>query len=147
MLRAVLDPGVLIAALLSSEGAPADLLLAWRSGAFDLLLSRQLLDELVGVLLRPKFRRYTSEVDAVAYTELLRRGGVRLEDPPPELGLTADPGDDYLVALARAAKADALVSGDRHLLALAEVAHPPVPTPRQFLERLESRRPPGRSGR
>ena len=29
--------------------------------------------------------------------------------------MTADPDDDYLVALAREAKADFLVSGDRHL--------------------------------
>ncbi len=51
-------------------------------------------------------------------------------------GLTADPDDDYLVALARAAGADYLVSGDRHLLELTD-PEPPVLTPREFLALLE----------
>jgi predicted nucleic acid-binding protein len=57
------------------------------------------------------------------------------DDPPASPGLTSDPGDDYLVALARHAGADAIVSGDRHLLELPE-AMPPVLAPRQFLEQL-----------
>lgn len=136
MLRAVFDPGVLIAALLSADGAPARLLLAWRAGAFDLVVSRQLLDELSRVLARPKFRSYVSLEESAIYVDLLRRGGVPLDDPPPEIGLTPDPGDDYLVALAPAAGALALVSGDRHLLDL-ESPSPPVLSPRQFLARLQ----------
>lgn len=45
------------------------------------------------------------------------------------------PDDDYLIALARIANADYLVSGDRHLLDLAE-PNPPVLTSRQFLDLL-----------
>ena len=52
-------------------------------------------------------------------------------------GLTPDPGDDYLVALARAAKVHVLVSGDPHLSELKQ-ARPPVLTPRAFLRRLAS---------
>jgi hypothetical protein len=58
-----------------------------------------------------------------------------IDDPPAQPGLSADPGDDYLVTLARAGNADYLVSGDRHLFDLAD-PNPPVLTPRQFLERL-----------
>jgi predicted nucleic acid-binding protein len=50
--------------------------------------------------------------------------------------VTADPDDDYLVALAVAAGADALVSGDVHLTELVD-APVIVLTPRQVLERLE----------
>jgi predicted nucleic acid-binding protein len=45
-----------------------------------------------------------------------------------------DPEDEYLIALARAAHADALVSGDPHLLRLREII--PAITARQFLEAL-----------
>jgi hypothetical protein len=45
------------------------------------------------------------------------------------------PGDDYLVALARAARVDALVTGDRDLLEL-EDAGVAVITPRELIERL-----------
>lgn len=51
--------------------------------------------------------------------------------------LSPDPDDDYLIALARVAGADYLVSGDRHLLDLAD-PDPPVLTPRQFLRLLGS---------
>jgi predicted nucleic acid-binding protein len=47
---------------------------------------------------------------------------------------SADPGDDYLLALAEREHAF-LVSGDRHVLAFAEEL--PVQSARNFLERLE----------
>jgi putative PIN family toxin of toxin-antitoxin system len=133
--RVVLDPGVLIAAVLSPAGAPAELLLAWRSGSFDLLVSPRLLQELDDVLSRSKSRRYLSVVDGQRYVEVFRRAGTLVEDPPPEAGLTPDPGDDYLMALARRARAHFLVSGDQHLTALRGTT-PPVLPPRQFLARL-----------
>ncbi|MFX8385659.1 PIN domain-containing protein, partial [Acinetobacter baumannii] len=45
MIRAVLDPGVLVAALLSSQGAPAQLLRLLVKGHFQLVLSPKLLEE------------------------------------------------------------------------------------------------------
>jgi predicted nucleic acid-binding protein len=46
---------------------------------------------------------------------------------------SADPGDDYLLALAEAERA-VLVSGDRHLHALA--GQLPILAPRAFLDQL-----------
>lgn len=60
------------------------------------------------------------------------------DDPPPESGLTSDPKDDYLVALARATGADYLISGDQHLTELAN-PRPAVLTPRALLDQLETR--------
>jgi predicted nucleic acid-binding protein len=53
------------------------------------------------------------------------------EEPPAVR--SEDPGDEYLLALAEAARA-VIVSGDRHLLALGDEL--PVLTPRQFLNAL-----------
>ena len=129
MLRAVLDPGVLVAALLSRTGVPARVLDRWLAGDFDLIVSATLLGELDRVLARPKFRAYLTDDEAAVYVAALARQAVVIDDPPAAGGLTPDPGDDYLVALARAAGADALVSGDSHLAAFAV-------TPRAFLEQL-----------
>lgn len=138
MYRAVLDPGVLVAALISPAGAPAALVTGWLEGRFELVVSPRLLDELERVLRRPKFRRYVDPRAVGSYLALFPRFGLMEDDPPHEAGLTADPGDDYLVALARAADAHALVSGDRHLLDL-EDPRPRVLTPRAFLGVLGSR--------
>jgi len=59
------------------------------------------------------------------------------EHPSPLTGVAPDRDDDYLIALARAAHADYLVCGDRHLLGLADPV-PAVLTPREFLDLLEA---------
>ncbi|MFB3922264.1 MAG: putative toxin-antitoxin system toxin component, PIN family [Terriglobia bacterium] len=135
MYRVVIDPGVLIAALISSRGAPRVLLEAWIDGAFELLVSPTLIDELSRVLRRPKFRPYVSEQEARAYVAFLQRFASLYPDVdlPPRVG--PDPGDDYLLALARSQSADVLVSGDRDLCELRNV-RPPILTPRAFLNRL-----------
>jgi len=41
--RAVFDPNVLVSALLAPTGAPAELILRWLAGDFELVVSEQLL--------------------------------------------------------------------------------------------------------
>ena len=135
MPRAVLDTNVLVSALISPGGPSAALLLELRAGAFELVVSPLLLSELREVLGRPKFRRYATEAEAAAYADLIRHEATVLDDPAPSARpFSADPDDEYLVDLARAAAADALVSGDAHLLVLRDRL--PVLTPAQFLATL-----------
>jgi putative PIN family toxin of toxin-antitoxin system len=131
--RAVLDPGVLVSALITPTGAPAKLLKEVLAGEIELVVSTQVLTELQGVLGREKLRRYV-DLDTVRdFIDLLRREGLAAEDPdgPPPLRC-ADPGDDYLIALAHS-QAAVLVSGDGHLLDLADRA--PILSPADFLRR------------
>lgn len=103
------------------------------------MVSPALLGELHRVLLRRKFRPYVSESDVRQYVAALAQEGIVISDPPPPSEpLTEDPQDDYLLSLARAAGADAIVSGDVHLTGL-EAPEPPVLTPRQFLAELGER--------
>jgi uncharacterized protein len=133
--RAVLDTNVLVSALISPGGASAQLLLELRAGAFELVVSRLLLAELGEVLRRAKFRRYVAEDEADAYVELIRRASQVFDDQPPgPLPLSADPDDEFLLDLARAASVDVLVSGDAHLLDLRDRL--PVMTPAESLASL-----------
>jgi hypothetical protein len=135
VLRVVIDPGVVVSALISRAGTPAELVREWLDGAFDLLVSPKLLAELEHVLSRPKFRGHFTHREASAFIALLSARAVQVADPDDVEPLTEDPADDYLIALARVAEADVLVSGDKHL---TELTHPPVrvATPRELLERL-----------
>jgi len=130
--RAVLDPGVLVSALISPTGIPAKLLRAAREGGFHLLISGLLLEELEVVLRRDEFRRYLDLEEVSAGIRLLLDEGQMVSDPtgPPPVGCP-DPDDDYLIALAHREGA-ALVSGDRHLLELTGTI--PVFSPGQFLQ-------------
>lgn len=134
-MRAVLDPNVLISALVSTGGPPRQIIAAWTDGKFDLIVSPTLLEELREVLARPRFRRWVSPETAAEFTNGLEDAALLIDDPAPQAGASPDPDDDYLIALARASSADYLVSGDSHLTGLLDT-HPPVLTPRAFLERL-----------
>jgi putative PIN family toxin of toxin-antitoxin system len=118
--RAVLDVNVLISGILSPTGTPARLLLAWQAGAFELIVSPALLDELRRALAYPKLRRLIPGVEAEAFVAWLAEAATLASDPsgPPPID-SPDPGDAFLLALA-AAHAAVLVSGDRHLLGLAD---------------------------
>lgn len=131
MARAVLDPGVLVSALITPTGTPAKLLSVSRGGSFELIVSPLLLKELKLVLLREKFRRYVDLEAVDQYLELLSRDAAMAADPadPPPIRCE-DPDDDYLIALAHSCSA-ALVAGDGHLLKLA--GEIPVFTPSEFL--------------
>lgn len=134
----MLDPNVLVSALISPSGPSARLLVEFRAGAFELVTSPHLLSELAEVLQREKFRRYATEAEVEAYVDVLRSESIVVEDPDPTPEpLCDDPDDEYLITLARAARVEALVSGDPHLLSLRGKI--PVVTPRECLESLQSR--------
>jgi putative PIN family toxin of toxin-antitoxin system len=118
-LRAVLDVNVLISALTAQSGSPARLLLAWQEGRFELIVSPALLAELRLALAYSKIERLIPPADADAFVAWLSRSALLARDAtvPPPIHST-DPDDNYLLALAAEQRAD-LVSGDRHLLALA----------------------------
>lgn len=134
-MRAVLDPNVIISALLPPEGTPAAILKAWSVGGFDLVASPLLLAELERALAYPKLRTRINTGEATAIVEWLERSASIVPDPDePAPHASEDPGDDYLIALAAHERA-ALVSGDRHLLALA--GELPIYTPAEFISLLD----------
>jgi putative PIN family toxin of toxin-antitoxin system len=126
---------VYVSALLAPSGSPAQILDRWADGEFDVIVSSLLLYELERVLRRPKFVASISTVQIDALLSALSEEGVVVADPDAQTGVTPDPGDDYLVALARAADAECIVSGDTHLTQLRD-PRPPVLTPPDFRRTL-----------
>ncbi|MBA3946849.1 MAG: putative toxin-antitoxin system toxin component, PIN family [Herpetosiphonaceae bacterium] len=115
MVRVVLDPGVLIAAVITPDGVCGHVLQAVIDQRCTTIVCPVLLDELEDVLLRSKFRRYLPIEHVPQYVALIGRIGETHPDPVTSPGRTPDPDDDYLVALAEAAAMDYLISGDPHL--------------------------------
>jgi len=133
--RVVLDANVVVSALLSRFGAPAALIRLWLGGGFDFVASERLLAEVERTLASPKIRKRIALSDAETFLALVR-GTVELvtdSDEPPPIR-SADPNDDYLLALAARERLP-ISSGDEHLLSLGERV--PILSPREFLEQLE----------
>jgi putative PIN family toxin of toxin-antitoxin system len=136
VIRAVLDTSVLVSAFIGRrDAAPSQLVAAWCDRRFTMTISQHLIDELSEVLLRPKFARWSAEGRAEDYVAGFAARGHMHADPPTPAATTRDPADDYLVALARSVRVDALVSVDRDLLD-ADLPDVSVIEPAQFLAQL-----------
>ena len=133
-MRAVLDPNIIISALLSPNAPPAQTLRAWRGGRFELIVSPALLDELGRALAYPKLRKRIPEQSSDAVLDLLARGATIVADSPTPPARSTDPADNDLLALAEHHTA-ALVSGDKHLLVLRNQF--PIFTAADFLDWLD----------
>ena len=110
------------------------MLRAWLDGDYELIASPLLLAELTRIFDYPKLRSRISETESRQLIELLQHQGEIVNDPDLSLRIhSSDPDDDYLIALATATRS-VIVSGDHHLLDLADRL--PVHSPAAFLELL-----------
>jgi uncharacterized protein len=134
--RVVLDANVLVAAVVSRTGAPAALLAKAFAGELELVASELIIAEVVRAAGYKRLRSRIRSEDVRALVEQLRAVADVAQDVADPPSRSSDPDDDYLVALA-ARERGVLVSGDKHLLALADL---PIYSPRAFLELLEGQR-------
>jgi len=136
VIRVVLDPGVILAALISPRGTPADILRRWAAGEFQLVASEHLLVEFAGVARREKFRRWFSVSEAEAVEQVIRAACELAPDvstatcPPP------DQEDAHLVRLVVSSRALAVITGDRALLG-HRADRSAAMTPAQFVALLD----------
>jgi putative PIN family toxin of toxin-antitoxin system len=117
--RVVLDTNVVLSALVFRGGAAGQVRQAWQRGRVLPLASTATVQELVRVLVYPKFRLSQLEQDELLADYLPYAEVVRIAQPPPTVPDCRDAGDLPFLYLAVTGKAQVLVSGDRDLLALA----------------------------
>ena len=142
-MRVVLDTNVVVSAVLIRRGNERRILDAWRAAAFDLVISRPLLEELGRVLSYPRIReaRWMTGSEIVSLLEILATDSVVVEG---SLAVRAsrDPADDMFLEAAVEGEADYLMSGDRDLLAIETYRNVRIERPAEFLAVLR-----GRAGR
>jgi putative PIN family toxin of toxin-antitoxin system len=133
MLKAVLDTNVLISALLSSDGIPNQLLRQAKL-TYQLFISREILEEVRDVLLKPKIQRKMSltEDKIRAFISTIQRVAIVVENPPLLPIIEDDPDDDVILACSLEAKVDYLVSGDIHLKRIGSYKGINVVSPSEF---------------
>ncbi len=136
-MRVVLDTGILIAALITSGTPPDAIYRAWRKKRFELITSEWQLGEFRRVSRYPKLRTYLKSADAGNLVNGLRREATVLAQLPT-VDLSPDPNDNPVLAMALAARADVLVTGDRRdLLALGTTGSTRILSARQFVDELK----------
>ena len=130
-MRVVFDSNVLVAALVFPGGAADQAMHRVVGGADYLLISKPIIQEVLGVLSR-KFSRDREELARVAV--FLSDTGELVEATHQADALTDEP-DNRILECGVSGKADAIVTGDRAMLRLGRYADVPIITLRDFLER------------
>lgn len=146
--RVVLDTNVLLSALLFRQGSVAWLRHAWQADAIRPLASRDTAQELIRVLAYPKFKLTDADREELLGDYLPWCETVSVANAPqvttpvtaqvtPQIPACRDPLDRPFLALAAAAQADALITGDKDLLELAGDFMVPILTPAAFRVRFD----------
>ena len=138
-MRIVLDTNVLVSGLWSPFGPPGKIVGLVAAGALPLLLEERILVEYREVLARRRLAFDPERVESLlAQVEAI--GEFIVAQPLPER--LPDPDDEPFLAVAVAAHADFLVTGNlRHFP--ARYRHgAAVVSPREFLDALRGARPP-----
>lgn len=129
--RFVFDTNTLISAAIFKNSIPAKALKAAIASGF-LLLFPETRGEFLSVLTRTKFDRYLTSSERVDFVEFLTQYHL-LIDEVSHVVACRDPKDDKFLALAVAASASAIVTGDNDLLVLHPFRGIAIVTPADFL--------------
>jgi putative PIN family toxin of toxin-antitoxin system len=113
MIRVVLDTNILISALLTPGGFPAQVLsLCLTDPDVQLCLSADIYTEYEEVIRRPKFKRTDGEIHSIL--RALREAAVWVR-PSESIQVCAEPDDDVFLECSQAADAHYLITGNiRH---------------------------------
>lgn len=129
-MRVVLDTNVLLSGLAYPGSVPGKIVSAWRHGALEVVLSHFILNELRRVLPRLRARHGLTNAEIADLVDCLAFEAELIE-PDTELDAElTDAFDQPVLGTLRSSAADALITGDKALLALAH-KHP-VMTPAVF---------------
>lgn len=131
-LKAVMDTNVFVSGVFFS-GPPYQILKAWQSGRFELVVSQEILDEYrrVGEIL-------AEERPAVDLQPVLNFVIERAKVYQPAIlkePVCEDPDDDKFFACALASGSKVIISGDRHLLKASGWRGIQVLKPREFVDK------------
>lgn len=137
-MKLVLDTNILVSALLTKGTPPDQLYRAWESGNFELYTSPRQISEIRRVLSYEKLRPYIKPMEAAMLLENIDSLAHLTEVATPRTE-SPDPEDNWILATAVNAKADYLVTGDKHhLLDLGTIETVEITTARKLLEKLKS---------
>jgi putative PIN family toxin of toxin-antitoxin system len=135
--RITLDANVLAPGFTSQASASARLVDLWRAGAFELIVSEHVLQELARTLADPYFAVRFSREDAVAILALLSTNATVTELTTQVRGVATHPEDDAVLATALSGQAAILCTRDKQLLRLRSYQQVAILSPGELVARFD----------
>jgi putative PIN family toxin of toxin-antitoxin system len=141
MLRVVLDTNILVSAVLSKSGIPAQIVDAWQADEFFLVSYETAIAEVERVLkdLLSLGKYRITEEDISSLLHLLQSDALLVLDLPNVTDIIpAHPADELFLSIALAGESQVIVSGDKHLLGLKTFRGIEILTARKFFDALNA---------
>jgi putative PIN family toxin of toxin-antitoxin system len=116
--RLVVDASTLVSGITGSrsESPPCLIYDAVSEMSVEAIICPRLLAEIERALRKPYFRELIEDAEIAEAVSTIRDAGAMFADPANPPTVLRDSTDDYLVALARQADAEAIVTSDHDLL-------------------------------
>ncbi len=139
MIRVVLDANIYLSAFLKPAGLQAKILETAFDGNYQIVLSKEIFEEVCSVLQRDKIiERLPISLEEVK-KDLERLVVIAAwTDSTLSVNVCDDPDDDIYLSCAKEAQADFLVTGDQHLLKLKKFEKTEIVTSKDFTAYLSS---------
>ena len=131
--KIIIDTNILISYLIGRKlKSLRDL---FEEGNIEFIISDKLIEEFVRKVTRQKFRNYFEPHKALAFIKFFKRRAT-LTEVNSEITICRDSKDNFLLALAKDAGADFLITGDKDLLVLKKFEDTTIITLVDFIKQL-----------
>lgn len=131
--RIILDTNIWISLIISNNLSKIDEHLY--NEKITLLLSKELIDEIINTIKKPKLKKYFKE-GAIEEMLLAFENYSELVNVSSKIKICRDPNDDFLLELAESGKADFLVTGDKDLIEIGRIGNTTIIKLSEFLDKL-----------
>jgi len=130
--KAVLDTNIFVSGI-TWQGLPGEILDLWIKGKIQLIISKEIMEEIKRVLNR---MQVPEEEIANLRSQIIEKAII--VDPQIKISLIKkDPSDNKFLECAIEGQADFIVSGDKHLLEFEAINDIKIITARKMLEALK----------
>ncbi len=129
--RVILDTNLWVSFLISNKLSDFDRLIYKQK--IKLVFSKELIDEFLEVVSRPKFSKYFSNSDILKVLTLFDEYGVIVQ-VTSIINICRDPNDNFLLNLAVDGNANFLLTGDADLLVIGNIGKTKILTVKEFLQ-------------
>lgn len=137
-IKAVVDTNVLVSGLFAESGSIAELMDLWLEERFEFVTSEKILSELYRILHKPTIQEHfkPSEGNIIEYLDTIGEKATITPGLYQTDRLQKDPTDNIFLACALEAKADYIVSGDKHLRNLKQFHGIRIIDVKEFVEKV-----------
>lgn len=129
-MRIVFDTNIFISALTLPGGRADDAIMRIIDGEDTLVISREIIDEVLTVL----SRKFSRDAEALSRVAVNLAGMGALVSPSEKLSVLVDEADNRILECAVAGRAEAIVTGDKAMLVLKKYQDIKIITLSQYLE-------------